>query len=192
MKSLQQFITERFVNALSKEDMKKHIDTIWPMLVKAYESIGGMAGMDSKEQLIDETDMWKMVRKNGKIIAIKCYTFKRGGRKSCYCATDGSKEGKEALYQMIADDMRLKDRNAWIECSGAVEHIYKKYGNATPIPAEIAQKILHDKPFIKINDDGYHYTRKIGGEEHEKIMMGNIAGDKKLQDTINKYNKEEK
>lgn len=178
MKDLIHYINEHFVNALSKEDMKKHIDVVWDILNKAYEKIGGMAGMDSKEQLIDETDMWKMVRKNGKILAVKCYTFKRGGRKACYCGSDGSEEGKKALYQMIKDDMRLKDRKAWIEGSGAIEHIYKKYGDATPIPAYIAQEIMKDKKFIKINPDGYHYTRLIGGEPHEKIMLGNFTGNK--------------
>lgn len=186
MKSITQYINEHFVNALTKEDMKKHIDVVWDILSKAYEKIGGMKGMDSKEQLIDETDMWKMIRKNGEILAVKCYTFKRGGRKACYCAGNGTEDGKKALYQMIKDDMRLKDRNAWIEASGAVEHIYKKYGEATPIPAEIAQIILKDKPFTKICDDGYHYVRKIGGEDHEKIMLGNITGDKKIQDVIEK------
>ena len=148
-----------------------------------------MAGMDSKEQLIDETDMWKMVRKNGKILAVKCYTFKRGGRKACYCASNGTDEGKQALYQMVKDDMKLKGRQAWIEASGAVEHIYKKYGEATPIPAEIAQQIMKDKKFISFNKDGYHYTRLIGGHPHEKIMLGNFTGDQKFETDANKQNK---
>ena len=101
MKSLITYINEHFVNALSKNDMKKHIDEVWDILVKGYEKIGGMKGMDSKQQLIDETDMWKMIRKNGKILAVKCYTFKRGGRKACYCAGNGTDEGKQPLYQMI-------------------------------------------------------------------------------------------
>jgi hypothetical protein len=176
MKTLLKYINEHFINDLSKEDMKKHIDIVWDMLVKGYEKIGGLHGMNSKKQLIDETDMWKMIRKNEKILAVKCYTFKRGGRKACYCTSDGTEDGKNALYQLIKDDMRLKDRKAWIEASGAVEHIYKKYGEATPIPAEIAQQIMKDKEFIKINKDGYHYTRLIGGEPHEKIMLGNFTG----------------
>lgn len=190
MKSLITYINEHFVNALSKKDMKKHIDEVWDILVKCYEKIGGLAGMESKEQLIDETDMWKMIRKNGKILAVKCYTFKRGGRKACYCASNGTDEGKQALYQMVKDDMKLKGRQAWIEASGAVEHIYKKYGEATPIPAEIAQQIMKDKKFISFNKDGYHYTRLIGGKPHEKIMLGNFTGDQKFETDANKQNKQ--
>lgn len=173
--SLTEFICERFVTALNKDDMKKYIDIVWPMIVKAYEPIGGTAGMNSPEQLIKETDIWKMVRKNGKIIAVRVYSTKRGGRKSCYCATDGTKEGKEALYKIIEEDMKREDRQAWAECSGKMEHIYLKHG-ATPIPADIAQMIMKDKKFDKISDDGYHYNRKIGGEPHEKMMVGNLVG----------------
>ena len=42
MKSRTQYINEHFVNALTKEDMKKHIDAVWDILTKAYEKIGGM------------------------------------------------------------------------------------------------------------------------------------------------------
>lgn len=174
-KSFKEYILERFVTALNKEDMKKYIDIVWPMLQAAYKAIGGTAGMNSPEQLIEETDIWKMVRKNSKIVAVKVYSQKRGGRKACYCATDGTKEGKEALYKIIDEDMSQAGRQAWAECSGKMEHIYIKHG-ATPIPAEIAQKIMKDKKFISINPDGYHYTRKIGGEPHEKMMVGNLTG----------------
>ena len=189
MKSLlsyinEQLITEHFVNCKTKDEMEKYIDIVWDMLQKAYESIGGLAGMDSKQQLIDETDFWKMVRRNGEILCVKCYTFKRGGRKSCYCATNGTKEGKDELYKMISDDIRLKDRNAWAECSGKIEHIYVDKLGATPIPAEIAKMIMHDKKFLEIKPDGYHYVRLIGGEPHEKIMVGNLT-DIKDFDRIN-------
>ena len=48
--------------------------------------------------------------------------------------------------------------------------ILKKYCQT----AEIAQKIMKDKPFVKIHDDGFHYDRIIGGEVHTKIMVGNV------------------
>lgn len=38
-----------------------------------------------------------------------------------------------------------------------------------------AKKLIPDKPILSINSDGYHYTRIIGNEPHEKIMVGNIA-----------------
>ena len=55
-----------------------------------------------------------------------------------------------------------------------MEHIYIDKHGAIPIPAEVAQQLLEDKPFIKIHDDGFHYDRYIDGEVHTKIMVGII------------------
>lgn len=180
MKSLTQYlnealICERFLNAFSKEDMRKYADEVWDILQKAYAYCGGMAGMDSVEQLIDETDMWKMVRKNGKIVAVNTYSNKRSGRKICYGGQDGSEEGKIALKKILEEDFRLKDRQSWAEVSGPMEVTVLKQG-AMPIPAYIAELIMKDKTFDNIHKDGFHYTRMIGGEHHTKLMVGNFAG----------------
>ena len=155
--------------------MRKYADEVWDILQKAYAYCGGMAGMDSVEQLIDETDMWKMVRKNGKIVAVNTYSNKRSGRKICYGGQDGSEEGKIALKKILEEDFRLKDRQSWAEVSGPMEVTVLKQG-AMPIPAYIAELIMKDKTFDNIHKDGFHYTRMIGGEPHTKLMVGNFAG----------------
>ena len=180
MKSLTQYlnealICEHFLNAFNKEDMKKYADEVWDILQKAYAYCGGMAGMDSVDQLIDETDMWKMVRKNGKIVAVSTYSNKRSGRKICYGGQDGSEEGKIAFKKILEEDFKLKDRQSWAEVSGPMEVTVLKQG-AMPIPAYIAELIMKDKTFDNIHKDGFHYTRMIGGEPHTKLMVGNFAG----------------
>ena len=179
MKSLTQYlnealICERFLNAFSKEDMRKYADEVWDILQKAYAYCGGMAGMDSVDQLIDETDMWKMVRKNGKIVAVSTYSNKRSGRKICYGGQDGSEEGKIAFKKILEEDFKLKDRQSWAEVSGPMEVTALKQG-AMPIPAYIAELIMKDKTFDNIHKDGFHYTRMIGGEPHTKLMVGNFS-----------------
>ena len=131
--------------------------------------------MDSVEQLIDETDMWKIVRKNGKIVAVNTYSNKRSGRKICYGGQDGTEEGKKAFKKILEEDFKLKDRQSWAEVSGAMEVTALKQG-AMPIPAYIAELIMKDKTFDSIHEDGFHYTRMIGGEPHTKLMVGNFAG----------------
>lgn len=168
-------IFERFLNAFNKEDMRKYADEVWELLTKAYEYCGGMAGMDSVDQLIDETDMWKMVRKNGKIVAVNTYSNKRSGRKICYGGQDGTPEGKAALKKILEEDFKLADRQSWAEVSGPMEVTALKQG-ALPIPAYIAELIMKDKKFDKIHPDGFHYTRKIGDALHTKLMVGNFAG----------------
>lgn len=195
----EQLILERFLNAFNKEDMKKYADEVWELLTKAYEYCGGMAGMDSVDQLMDETDMWKMVRKNGKIIAVNTYSNKRSGRKICYGGQDGTPEGKTALKKILEEDFKLADRQSWAEVSGAMEVTALKQG-AMPIPAYIAELIMKDKKFEKIHEDGFHYTRKIGDGLHTKLMVGNFAGKnfaadenliQSLIDTAKKIGKEE-
>lgn len=87
------------------------------------------------------------------------------------------------MYNIVKDDLRLKDRNAWIECNGAVEHIYLKMG-AIKMPIDEVRKRLQDKEVLDLTDkdiksykgknninDGYHYKRIIGGKYHIKLMV---------------------
>ena len=204
MKSLAQYlnealICERFLNAFNKEDMRKYADEVWDILQKAYAYCGGMAGMDSIQQLIDETTMWKLVRKEGKIVACIVYTNKRGGRKACYAGTNGTELGVQSLKKIMIEDNLLPDRQAWGEYSGkAVSTMFNQ--GAMPVKAEIAQEIMKDKEFIEIKPDGYYYTRKIGGHPHTKLMMGNPKGKidvpeqvrQKLKELARKYDADDK
>ena len=168
----EQLITEHFVNLFKKEDMAKYADEIYKMMEKCYEYCGGMTGMSSPQQLIDETTMWKLVRRSNKITAGIVYNDKRGGRKMCYCFNDGTEQGVKDCKKIMQEDSLLPDRHAWGEFSGkAVSTMFNQ--GAMPIPASIAQEIMKDKEFIEIKPDGYYYTRKIGGAPHTKLMMGN-------------------
>ena len=172
----ENYIFEHFVNIFTKRNVKDlniYKDEVYDILVKSYAPIGGLLGINSVEDLIEETDFWKLVTKGGKVVAVSCYKTSRGGRK-CVCGcTDGTPEGKEWLYKIITEDIKQKDREEWAEVSGKMEYLYKKFG-ANPIPAEVAQKILPDKQFLKIHDDGFHYDRMIGGHIETKMMFGNF------------------
>ena len=188
MKSINQFIneqliTEHFVNCHTSEDMAKYAEEIWPLLQKTYEYCGGMAGMDSADQLIKETDLWKLVRKNDKIVAGIFYSYKRGGRKSCYACNDGTELGIRSLKKIMQEDNLIPDRQAWGEYSGkAVSTMFNQGG--MPIRADIAKEIMKDKEFLEIKPDGYYYTRKIGGQPHTKLMMGNPKGKTEVPEEI--------
>lgn len=195
----ESLITEHFINCFNNEDMLKYADEVWDILTKSYQYCGGMAGMNSSKQLIDETTMWKLVRKNGKIVACIVYNDKRGGRKACYAGTDGSEIGVQSLKKIMIEDNLLPDRKAWGEYSGkAVSTMFNQ--GAMPVKAEIAKEIMKDKEFLEIKPDGYYYTRKIGGQPHTKLMMGNPNGKvtvpeevrQKLKELARKYDMEDK
>lgn len=164
---------EHYVNLKTKEEMEQYKDEVYQLLVDGYKNSGGLLGMDSADQLVAETDFWKLCRRKGKITAAFCYSTKRGGRKTCYGSCLQTAEGKHDFLKIMRDDMLQLGRKVWSEISGPVEHIYLKRMTGTPlIPADVAQKIMHDKKFEKIDPDGFHYWRKIGGELKRKIMVG--------------------
>lgn len=170
----ESYINEHFVNIFpnkDRQDVEMYKDEVWDILQQSYKPIGGLLGVDTIDDLIADSDMWKLVTKGGKVVAVFCYTFKRGGRKSMLGGTDGTEEGKRWFYKMIDEDIRNVDRAQFAEVSGVMEHIFKKRG-ANPIPGIVAQRILSDKQ-LEILEDGFHYRRMIGGQLCTKIMYGN-------------------
>jgi len=70
----------------------------------------------------------------------------------------------------LADD--IKYGRCWAEVSGPPERIMKNMG-ARPIP-NIYAEYLTRHTVTEYNPDGYHYTKMIEGEPHEKIMFGTL------------------
>ena len=187
-------INERFVTPIKKDDMKKWASQVWKLLNDAYKYCGGLKGMDSIEQLIKETDIWKIVRRGDKVTAVVTYSTKRGGRKNCYMASSQDEQGKHDLFMIMKEDAKLLDREAWCEASGKTVSVKLKNG-WTPIPNYIAQYIMKDKKFDELCKDGFFYVRQIGNHKFHKIMLGNYGGkhhmntDEKLINTLKELSK---
>lgn len=167
-----QFICERFVNIFDSNNKEQYLDEVWNLLQIAYKIIGGFQSVTSKNELLNTAGLWKLVRKDNKIIA--CTLYKDQFGKKCYAvASDSTFDGKKALLKILEEDLKF-DRS-WYEVSGKLESIMKKH-KAYPIPVDIAEKILNKtgKILLSKNTDGYHYTRLINGNPHEKIMFGKI------------------
>lgn len=161
----------------SLRELNKYKDQVWELLQIAYEKIGGIKGCETLDQLIADSDLWKLKSKDGEILAVTIYTFKRGGRKLTAGCAKKTEEGKKALYQIIKDDMEKPERGAWMEVSDGMEHCAFKYSNAGEhvVPRRLAVLNMKDKDFFlpEKQKDENHYIRRIGNEDHEKIMIGN-------------------
>lgn len=187
MKNLTDFIseallTEHFVNCKTDEEMRKYGDIVWKILQKAYEYCGGIKNVDGPEDLIKDTHLWKLYRKDNEIKAVICYTDRKGGRKMCLLGQDGSDEGRKMLKKMMEDDFNLKDRQTWVGVSGKAAITALKHGGI-PVPSDIAVKFMGSKckPY-----DEYWYNRPIKGadgkiENHLKIMVGNPPGYEQIE-----------
>lgn len=168
---MENILNEHYVTVTNNNDMNKYVDIVWDMLQNAYKEIGGFLTAKTKDELIKKSSLWKLVRRNNNIVAVAIYTSKKGGRKLIAVATDGTTMGKDALYSIIKEDIKMMNqRQAWAEVSGKMEYLYNKMGGVV-IPSKYVQNILKDKEIFGQKDDG-HYSRNIKGEPHEKIMFG--------------------
>lgn len=172
-----QLITEHFINCKNDTEMKQYADIVWRILQKSYEYCGGIKNIDGPDDLIKDTHLWKLLKKNGKIIAVICYTDRKGSRKLCLLGQDGSDEGRKGLKKMLEDDFKLKDRQSWVGVSGKAAITALKHGGM-PIPSKIAVTYMGSKckPY-----DEYWYSRPIKNsdgkiENHYKVMVGNPPG----------------
>ena len=171
---LESLITEHFVNCKNESEMKQYGNIVWKILQNAYEYCGGIKNVNSVDDLIKDTHLWKLYRKNNEIKAVICYTDRKGGRKLCLLGQDGSDEGRKMLKKMLEDDFKLKDRNSWGGFSGKAAITALKHGGI-PVPSNIAVTFMGSKckPY-----DEYWYNRPIKNdkgeiENHLKIMVGN-------------------
>lgn len=162
-----QIITEKVVNLVDRQQKSRYAGQVWELLQRAYGSIGGFGSASDVDELIDDSGMWKLVTRDGKITALNIYKDKHG-RKTIAIATDGTPRGKSDYRMLNSEDVRTS--RAWAEVSGAPEHIMAKAG-AKPIPSKYAN-FLTKKDILSYNPDGYHYTRMIAGHPHEKAIYG--------------------
>ena len=170
-------INERFVNCKNKIEMQKYADVVWNLLQKAYAYCGGIKNVDSVDELIRDTHLWKLYRKDGEIKAVICYTDRKGGRKICLFGQDGSPEGRKMIKKMLEDDFKFKDRQSWTGFSGMAAVTALKHGGI-PIPSKIALQYVGKK--CRAYDD-YWYIRPLKNsngeiENHLKLLIGNPPG----------------
>lgn len=168
-------LTEHYVTLTKETELKKkYYDEVVDILNYSYSSIGGPQS-NSINKLMDPNIMWKLVTRNGKVVAVMISKLIGGTRKGVLGGCDGSEQGRKDFRAIVKEEIEQLDRKSWIEVSGKMEHIYKNRG-ATPIPDDIASELMHllGKK-IYPTGDGYHYTRTMGAnnDEHEKIIMGN-------------------
>jgi len=200
MESFKQFLqtplNERILNLFNKDTEKReeYAEEVFNLLQLSYKSQGGIkgSGFKSPEDMIKKIPFWKIVRKDGKIVAGVMYKDK-GGRKSVASFTDGTSIGKDALIDIKKDDFN----RAFVEMSGralgfskkilGLDHILKYAKTpeeASKILGTELQPVPDDDENIKFSPElkDYFYQREIGGKLHTKIMIGTSG--KKIVNSI--------
>lgn len=192
----REFLIERVLNLHTPEDKIPYAKQVWDMLQRSYQKIGGFKSAASLEELVNEPGYWKIVRRGDKITAVNIYkkSPKTETFKVIASATetdfDPEKDRYKATAQGLSDYEMLKKgdvkmKRSWAEVSGPAEILMRR-GGAKPIPNEYAE-FLTGKKIVDLSPDGYHYTRLIHGEPHEKVIYGFVKlSDEGLQDLQDK------
>jgi hypothetical protein len=165
-----QQLIERVINLFDPEEKEKYSDEVWNILQSSYAKIGGFKSAANIEELTQKTNLWKLIKRDGVITAVGIYKDSLG-RKSIASGTNGSDQGKRDYLMIKNEDMKFK--RAWAEVSGPAEKMLIR-GGAKPIPNTLAGA-LTGKDITELNPDGFHYTRRIAGEQHEKAIYGFVA-----------------
>lgn len=173
MKTYREFLNESFVNLKTPQERMKVADEVMDLVAHTYKDIGGMMG-SQKENLVNTPGLWKLVRKDGKIVAGVLYRDTDHGRKIRLIFHDGTDQGKFWVKKIVNEDIQ-RDR-AWGEVSGALEKVMMKMG-AKPVSNKRAQSILGlpDGNIKKLHSDGYHYDREVHpGTVKTQVLVGRI------------------
>lgn len=180
MKRFLEYIKEHVLsiglNPKHDKHRAAHENDIHDVLKKSYSSVEGGysgAGAGTKEEsdairsdIRNPDHVIKATRREGKITSVSIYK-KKHGRKMIALGHDGSTQGKKDIRKTMEDDN--KQKRSWAEVSGAPEAIKRKMG--VPVVPSSRAKELTGKSDVRPVDKE-RYVRKIGGHDHEKVIMG--------------------
>lgn len=162
----------------------QYADKVWDMLTRSYKKIGGFKSANSPEELANELGYWKLVRRGDRITAVAIYkkSPKTNNYKIIATATETEENPETGMYKATPQGLKdyymvkgedIKTGRAWAEVSDASEKLMIRLG-AKPISNQYAET-LTGKKILKLDPDGYHYTRLIQGHPHKKVIVGFVS-----------------
>lgn len=182
--TFDQFLSERYLNVFGKDDKAEHAQDVYDILQASYKPIGGLKGngFQSPEAMMTSIPFWKMVKRNGKVVAVAMYKDKNG-RKRVAVGSDGSDEGKAGVASIFREDFQ----RAYFEISGRSLKFHVKilgydFLKKFAVDPSKVEGITGDKTVdVDANDEEvkahpqlkqFFYAREIGGHHHTKILLG--------------------
>jgi hypothetical protein len=159
---------------LDNTEQEEYAEDIFDLIKTAYASIGGHSNYSDSSDIEREAGRgaeYEVINLDDDpdIEAVSVSKKKSAGDKFVATGHDGSKVAKSAVVNHKADE--LKKRGHFIEVSGRIKDILLGKGVPMVTDEETIERALKGKD-IKMNKDG-SYRRKIAGEWHEKILLGN-------------------
>ena len=187
MTTFKQFLAEGYKNLFTPEQKQKYAPEAFAQLQKAYAKIGGIkgSGFRDEEDFIENIPLWKLrFSREGHLLA-GAYYKDTAGRKRVAISSDGSKEGKKIVADIMVSDV-LHGRAYAEQSEGSLAFLVKQMGyvelkkHAIPFKKvstilgkqiehpEHSDHELHLHPELK----EFLYSRMINGEMITKLMIG--------------------
>jgi len=171
-------INESYTNVFTPQDKQKWKNEVWEIIQKSYKPIGGIqgGGFASPDDMVDKIPMWKIFISGGVVRAVVLYKDK-GGRKLVALGTDGSRQSRKALV----DILKVEFSRTYGEVSGPLLGFIKKYLpdviTTYGIPFEQAKEIAarNGDHIEQASDSDYEYLRELNSKMHQKMMIGTIG-----------------
>lgn len=180
-------LLERVINLFGKDQATRHqlADTVYQMTIDAYAKVGGIhgSGFRSPDDMIINLPLWKLIRRNGQVVAGSFYKD-RSGRKRVASFTDGTPAGKNGLAMIVREDLtRSYNETSDRMLRFMVNQLGMDFLTKYVIPVDRAQDLLSPDQ-IRLPPPGdvhlvqypswssFFYQRDIGGFYHTKIMFG--------------------
>ena len=172
----REYLTEKYKNLLNKDkDLKyKYANEVYNMLQKSYKKIGGIkgSGFKSPQDMVINIPFWKLAFTKGELVAVIMYKDKGTGRKLVAIGSDGTQKGKKKLKEMFKHEFE----RSFMEVSGPLlKWLQKNFPDLVNKYKIDARKTFELLPMAHIeldNDSPWFYHRLIGGDSHEKILLG--------------------
>lgn len=151
---------------------------------QSYSYTGGYAGIKNHKEFekeIKEGDLTFFCLDNDEDEDADSLVFGKEnnkGFKITGIATDGSNQSKKDVLDAQADNLKKKNKHFFCEASGRIAEIFiNKYKVPIVTDEKTVREVLKGKEIEWLGEDSNNvegwYKRKINGELHSKILLGN-------------------
>ncbi|MEH6540600.1 hypothetical protein [Halopseudomonas sp.] len=159
----------RVVTLKHSRQMQKFMPQVWELLRDSYAQVQGGWHYASEQELLDDSQCWRLVIHNGQVAAAVVYKAKKGLKLVAMGVDRALNEiGKRGLIRIIRADLS----RCWMEVSEAAERFVMRHcnGQRYMIHGSLVADLL-DKQ-VDPASDAYHYQREVCGLRKEKMLLG--------------------
>jgi len=159
---------------LSAQEKMFIVDDIFSILQDSYKNVNGGLHFKSKDELLNKTNLWRVIYLDENIVGVVIYKAKKGLKMVALGIKNIGRTSKFFIKKMLSYIFQLTFTNSWMEVSESVEKFIIKNGGEKFFIRNTLAKQLTGKEILSLDADGYHYEREILGVVKRKVMIGTV------------------